>query len=56
MKIKDKSLIMKALKGIGIAIVVLLLLLFLLPTVFPKALTKKVKAFANKKLNGELSF
>ena len=47
---------MKALKGMGIAIVVLLLLLFLLPTVFPEALTNNVKAFANKKLNGELSF
>lgn len=56
MKNKDKSLIMQALKGIGIAIAVLFLLLFLLPTVFPEALTNKVKAFANKKLNGELSF
>jgi AsmA protein len=56
MKNKGKSLIMKALKGIGIAIVVLFLLLFLLPAVFPEALTNKVKAFANKKLNGELSF
>lgn len=56
MKNKVKNRVIKILKGIGIAISVILLLLFILPKLFPGALTNKVKAFANEKLNGELRF
>lgn len=56
MKKEHKSLVIKVLKRIGVAVVILLFLLFLLPTLFPETITNKVKAFANEKLNGELSF
>ncbi len=56
MKKLNKALIFKVLKIAGITVTVLLLLLFLLPTLFPETITNKVKSFANEKLNGELSF
>lgn len=37
-------------------LVSVLLLMFLLPVLFPGKITREVKAFANRKLNGELNF
>ncbi|HRZ74263.1 MAG TPA: AsmA-like C-terminal region-containing protein [Flavobacterium sp.] len=51
-----KKRIVKIVKIAGISLGTLLLLLFLLPTIFPETLTNQVKKFANEKLNGELSF
>ena len=56
MKKTAKSAVMKLLKGVVLTITILLVLLFLLPILFPKTVTNKVKAFANEKLQGELSF
>lgn len=51
-----KKRVFKIIKIVGISLGTLLLLLFLLPTIFPETLTNQVKKFANEKLNGELSF
>jgi len=51
-----KKRVVKIVKIAGISLGTLLLLLFLLPTIFPETLTNQVKKFANEKLNGELSF
>lgn len=51
-----KSLLLKILKYIGIGLASILLLLFLLPMMFPGTIEQEIKAFANKKLNGELNF
>jgi AsmA protein len=56
MKKQNKIGLFKGLKITGITITVILFLLFILPILFPQAITNKVKAFANEKLNGELSF
>ena len=56
MNISGKKRIVKIVKIAGISLGTLLLLLFLLPTIFPETLTNQVKKFANEKLNGELSF
>ena len=56
MNISVKKRIVKIVKIAGISLGTLLLLLFLLPTIFPETLTNQVKKFANEKLNGELSF
>ncbi|WP_445455440.1 hypothetical protein [Flavobacterium sp. HNIBRBA15423] len=53
---KRKKLFLKFLKFSGIAIVILLSLLFILPIVFADTITQKVKIFANEKLEGELNF
>ncbi|MFN8325429.1 AsmA family protein [Flavobacterium sp.] len=50
------TLIKKILKITGITIAILLLLMFLLPILFPGKIAEEVKSFANKKLNGELNF
>lgn len=51
-----KQKIFKVLKITGITLAVLLLLMFLLPILFPGKVAEEVKAFANRKLNGELNF
>lgn len=51
-----KSLLFKFLKISGITVVVLLLLLFLLPILFPGKIEQEVKVFANEKLAGDLDF
>uniref|UniRef100_UPI002FDCC9C7 AsmA family protein n=1 Tax=Flavobacterium sp. TaxID=239 RepID=UPI002FDCC9C7 len=40
----------------GISLGTVLLLMFLIPILFPGKIAEEVKAFANKKLNGELNF
>jgi AsmA protein len=56
MKKTKKAIVFKVVKITGIALIVVLALLFILPTLFPETITNKVKSFANDKLNGELSF
>lgn len=51
-----KRTVVKVFKRIAITIVGLLLVLFLLPVLFPGQIAQKVKEFANEKLDGELSF
>lgn len=56
MKKTPKSIIIRILKWIGISISSILALLFVLPILFPGKIAEEVKAFANKKLDGELNF
>lgn len=56
MEKKKKHIVVRVLKTTGISIVVLLLLMFLLPILFPGKIAQEVKSFANKKLDGELNF
>ena len=51
-----KKRVVKIVKIARTSLGTLLLLLFLLPTIFPETLTNQVKKFANEKLNGEFSF
>ncbi|MES2812509.1 MAG: AsmA family protein [Bacteroidota bacterium] len=56
MKLDIKKILFKGLKVSGIAIGSILLLMFLLPILFPGKIAEEVKSFANKKLKGELDF
>ncbi len=56
MKVDYKKIGFKFLKITGITIASILLLMFLLPLLFPGTIAEQVKNFANKKLDGELSF
>jgi AsmA protein len=56
MKKTPKSIIIRILKWIGISISSILALLFVLLILFPGKIAEEVKAFANKKLDGELNF
>jgi AsmA protein len=56
MRAEYKGIAVKIVKISGIAIAAVLLLLFLIPILFPGQIAEKVKAFANKKLEGELNF
>ncbi|MBF6641834.1 AsmA family protein [Flavobacterium sp. J49] len=56
MKKPSKSIIVRILKITGITFGSIILLLFLMPILFPGKIAEEVKAFANKKLNGELDF
>jgi len=56
MKKPSKSIIIRILKWIGISVSSILALLIILPILFPGKIAEEVKAFANKKLNGELDF
>ncbi|MGV3695673.1 hypothetical protein [Flavobacterium sp.] len=56
MKKPSKPLVARILKITGITIGSLLLLLFLIPILFPGKIAEEVKLFANRKLNGELDF
>lgn len=51
-----KRTVLKVFKRTAIAILGLLLLLFLIPIVFPGQIAQQVKDFANERLEGELSF
>jgi AsmA protein len=55
-KFNIKKTALKSLKVLGISIGLLLLLLFILPLLFPNFLSDKVKEYANQKLNSELHF
>lgn len=56
MKKPSKSIIVRILKITGITFGSIILLMFLMPILFPGKIAEEVKAFANKKLNGELDF
>jgi AsmA protein len=56
MKWDVKKILFKGLKISGVAIGSILLLMFLVPILFPGKIAEEVKLFANKKLNGELNF
>ncbi|HNP31878.1 MAG TPA: AsmA-like C-terminal region-containing protein [Flavobacterium sp.] len=56
MKRPPNRLIFKILKITGITVGSILLLLFLIPIIFPGKIAEEVKTFANKKLNGKLDF
>ncbi len=56
MKKTVKPIAFKVLKITGITIGFLLLLLFLIPILFPGKIAEEVKSFANQKLNGKLDF
>lgn len=51
-----KSLLVKLLKVTGIVIASLLLLMYLLPILFPGKISEEVRGLANKRLKGELNF
>ncbi|MDN3549297.1 AsmA family protein [Mucilaginibacter aquaedulcis] len=51
-----KKIIFKTLKISGITIVSLLLLMFLLPYLFPQTVTNKIKQWAGGSINGKLNF
>jgi len=46
----------KILKISGIAVAAILLLMFLLPIIFPNTVSKKIKEWTNSSINGELNF
>ncbi|MGZ3999560.1 MAG: AsmA family protein [Mucilaginibacter sp.] len=56
MKIHWKKILFKTLKITGITIGSILALMFLLPVLFPKTITEKIKTLANKSLNGKINF
>jgi len=47
---------LKILKWTGISVAAILLLMFLIPLIFPGTIAQQVKVFANKSLDGELNF
>src|ERR1700743_353634 len=56
MKIPSKKFRFKTLKISGITILSILLLMFILPVLFPKTITNKIKQLANQSLSGKVSF
>ncbi len=56
MKISLKKIIFKTLKISGITFGSILLLMFLLPILFPKTVTQKIKQWASGSVNGKLAF
>ncbi len=51
-----KKTVLKTLKIGGIVLVSLILLIFLLPTLFPQTVTKKIQGWANVNINGNVTF
>jgi len=56
MKMPLKKILFKTLKISGITIGSILLLMFLLPILFPTTITNKIKQLANQSLNGKVEF
>lgn len=56
MNTRVKKISVKILKGLGIFIASVLLLMFLIPMLFPGQVAEQVKAVANKSLAGEVNF
>ncbi|WP_426669978.1 AsmA family protein [Mucilaginibacter sp. McL0603] len=56
MKLPFKKILFKTLKISGIVIGSILLLMFLLPVLFPKTITNKIKQLANRSITGKVSF
>jgi AsmA protein len=51
-----KKILFRTLKITGITIASLLLLMFLLPVLFPKTITQKIKQVMNSNINGQVNF
>ena len=51
-----KKILFKTLKWIGIFVAFILLLMFLVPLLFPGTISEQVKIFANKRLAGKLDY
>ncbi len=56
MTIPVKKTLLKTLKISGIIVGSILLLMFILPILFPKTITEKIKNLANSSLNGKVNF
>src|SRR4030095_15151997 len=56
MKLTAKRILFKSLKITGIIILSLLLLMFLLPILFPDFVAKKIKVWANEVITTDLNF
>ncbi|HVV56317.1 MAG TPA: AsmA family protein, partial [Mucilaginibacter sp.] len=56
MKIHYKKLLFKTLRITGITLGSILLLMFLLPVLFPKTITQKIKQVMNQKIDGKVNF
>lgn len=56
MKVDFKNVFVKGLSVLVVACAAILLLMFLVPLLFPGEIAKEVKIFANKKLEGDLDF
>jgi len=56
MKIHIKKILFKTLKITGITLGSLLLIMFLLPVLFPKTITQKIKQLMNQSINGQVNF
>lgn len=56
MNVSFKKILFKTLKISGITVGSILLLMFILPVLFPKTITNKIKQLANQSLNGKVSF
>lgn len=56
MKMPYKNILFKTLKISGIIVGSILLLMFLLPLLFPTTITNKIKQLANQSLNGKVEF
>ncbi len=56
MSVSVKKTIFKTLKITGITLVSLLVLMFLLPWLFPQTITNKIKQWAGSSINGKLNF
>lgn len=51
-----KKIILKTLKYLGITVGSLLALMFLLPMLFPRTVSNKIKSWANHSISGEMNF
>jgi len=56
MAIPIKKILVKTLKIVGFTLVSLLVLMFLLPYLFPQTVTNKIKQWAGSSINGKLNF
>jgi len=54
--ISIKKVVLKILKVTGISLLSILVLMFLLPLLFPASVSKKIKEWTNSSINGELNF
>ncbi len=56
MKFHYKRALLKTLKVAGIILASIIFLMFILPVLFPKTITKQIRQLANKSINGQINF
>jgi AsmA protein len=56
MAVPVQKTLLKILKISGIVLVSIILIIFLLPTLFPQTVTKKIQGWANANINGNVTF